>query len=66
MSKSHGSPRSTQSHGAGPVAGAGEYPAKGPDKVGRGMPSDMYPSDKTPSGPSKVPNRTRGQEEDGN
>lgn len=66
---SSGSPRHTETVGPGPVAGAGEMPAKGPgmSRETRGtLPSDMYPSDKPGKGPGKVPNRTRGQEEDGN
>jgi len=64
MSKgSHGSPRHTESRGAGPVEGAGQYPARGPGRMMGGMPSDMYPSDKTPKGGNPKP--IRGVEEDG-
>ncbi|HVZ18166.1 MAG TPA: hypothetical protein VG897_13670 [Terriglobales bacterium] len=65
-SRSSGSARHTERVGPGPVAGAGEYPAKGPGKSketrGR-MPAEAYPSRKTPDAQKSVPNRTRGREE---
>lgn len=56
------------STGPGPVAGAGELPARGPgkSKETRGkMPAEAYSSRETPSAQKSVPNRTRGREEDG-
>lgn len=72
MAKGHSSGTSApHSERVGPPthAGAGEYAPKGPGKSksvrGAGLSSDMYPSEKTPKAQKNVPNRTRGQDEDG-
>jgi hypothetical protein len=55
---------STSYKGPGKVAGAGETLPRS-SMPAKGMSEDMYPSDKPGKAPAKVPNRTRGREEDG-
>lgn len=62
---SSGSHRHSESIGPGTVAGAGQTQPRGPGKMGPGMSDDMYPSAKAGPAPTKVSNRTRGQEEQG-
>jgi hypothetical protein len=68
-SASSGSPAHRgESVGPGP-AGSVQYESRGPGKsmeTRENMNESMYPSAKTPSGKGKVPNHTRGDEEDGN
>lgn len=66
--RSSGSPRHTETVGPGPVAGSEEQEARGPGSSmeSRGKPDEaMFGSRPAASGKGKVPNHTRGDEEDG-
>lgn len=61
---SSGSPRHTESYGPGSVAGAEEQDRKGGSSLRGSMNSDAVGTVKAAGGSGKVPNHTRGREED--